>query len=56
MTTEVIIKAHCASNKQVRISIDVVIIQDGETHSLSVYDSKSVTVFEQLKFEQLKEE
>ena len=59
MTTEVIVKAHCAKDKEVLIRIENDpgdktgfhnhVVQDGETWSCVVYDYKSVRVYEQTK-------
>ena len=61
MTTTVIVQAHCAKDKEVFIKIEQkhaegtvhseenVTIQDGETWSGVVYDSKAVTVGERVK-------
>ena len=59
MTTEVIVKAHCAANKEVHIRIEndpgspphffSKILQDGETWQGVVYESKSIKVYEQSK-------
>jgi hypothetical protein len=58
MTTSVKVSAHCASNKQVRISredsqgtagpVDTV-LQDGETDEQHVYDGWSLSVREEVK-------
>jgi len=59
MTTSVIVTAHCASDRQVRITkwttqeggaedTDTV-IQDGETNEQVVYDDLQITVREELK-------
>lgn len=60
MTTTVIVKAHCAPEKEVHIDVIgdpcapkfepfKVVLQDGETHELVVYDNKAVTVSEAIK-------
>lgn len=49
MTTTIKVHAHCGDDKEVKIistGIDDVIIQDGEKHSLSVYDDIVCTVQE----------
>lgn len=56
MTTTVIVKAHCASDKEVVIDRTrngepdaQFTLQDGEEHSLVVYDDLAVSVREVLK-------
>lgn len=59
MTTTVTVQAHCDSKKEVHIEIandpcheagnHTKVLQDGEQHSLVVYDDKSVIVKEVLK-------
>lgn len=56
MTSTVKITAHCASTKEVIISLDngnntgeLHRLQDGETKELHVYDDRRVTVQERLK-------
>lgn len=55
MTTTVIVKAHCAKEKEVVIAIDngstgeTIRIQDGEEWSGVVYDERFIHVSEQLK-------
>jgi putative sterol carrier protein len=55
MTSTVKVTAHCATNKEVVISIDegatgsTVYLQDGESHEVCVYDEKSVSVKERVK-------
>jgi len=56
MTTTVIIKAHCADDKEVKILVrngEAVVedttIQDNEEHELVVYGSREVSVREVLK-------
>ena len=56
MTSTVKITAHCASTKEVVISLDngdytaeLHILQDGETKELYVYDERSITVRERVK-------
>lgn len=57
MTSAVKVSAHCASNKEVVITIDngstgeTVVIQDGETYDASFYDEKVISVKERLKEE-----
>ncbi len=52
MTTTVIVKAHCAADKEVRIyraskfTGEPCVIQDGETHEAVVYDDIVITVRE----------
>ena len=52
MTTHVKISAHCATTKKVQISIqngdtgETIYLEDGESHELSVWDDKQVTVKE----------
>ena len=56
MTSTVIIKAHCASTKAVRVSIsngaepvEDFLVQDGETAERAAYDERIITVREVLK-------
>lgn len=56
MTTTVIIKAHCASTKEVRVIIhdgpntgEGFTLQDGETAERHVYDAREISVCEVLK-------
>ena len=57
MTTTVIIQAHCASEKQVLVSIEdgappqgeSFFLQDGETAERYVYDARVISVREELK-------
>lgn len=59
MTTRVIVKAHCASTKEVKIIIGALniasppieehTIQDGQTLEKYVYDERIITVQEVLK-------
>lgn len=56
MTTTVVIKAHCASTKQVQVKItdgenlvDNFVVQDGETAERVVFDEREITVREVLK-------
>lgn len=55
MTTTVIIKAHCASAKEVKIDIttgqtgETITLQDGETHECYAYDNRRITVYERDK-------
>lgn len=57
MTTSVKVTAHCAIDKQVRISRRIVdglnapdvVIRDGETHEQVVYDDFVVSVKEELR-------
>ena len=56
MTTAVFVRAHCATNKEVKITIsapdtadEVVTLQDGEKFERSVYDEKVISVKEVLK-------
>lgn len=57
MTTTVIVKAHCAKEKEVVIAIgnektgENIRIQDGEEWSGVIYDDRSVYVKEKLKAE-----
>lgn len=58
MTTTVIIQAHCASTKEVHVSIvgnvtnvEDFVLQDGETATRCVYDGLAITVFEMQKVE-----
>lgn len=50
MTTEIIVKAHCGTEKEVKISITnetEITLQDGEeSNSLYVYDDRELTVEE----------
>lgn len=52
MTTTVIVKAHCASDKEVYVTMNdngvmsADVLQDGETIEKVVYDNKSITVQE----------
>ncbi len=53
MTTTVIIKAHCANTKEVRVSItdgqhagEGFTLQDGEVAERYVYDAREITVRE----------
>jgi len=56
MTTEIIVKAHCGSDKQVEITIhdfdnrendELHILQDGEEKEMMyVYDSRMISVME----------
>ena len=52
MTTTVKVYAHCDNKTEVKIkkedgeNVDVTTIQDGEEHSLAVYDDIKVTVEE----------
>lgn len=58
MTTTVIVKAHCANNKEVQVKItdiatgtevDSFTLQDGEQADRVVYDDRELTVKEVLK-------
>lgn len=58
MTTTVIIKAHCAPEKEVRVSISDNVtgdsyeefsLQDGETAERTVYDAREISVMEVVK-------
>lgn len=56
MTTSIRVSAHCSKDTQVRISKKVpnganpdVVIQDGESHELAVYDDYVVSIKEELK-------
>lgn len=58
MTTTVTIKAHCASDKEVKVCIadgksgnvkELFKLQDGEQADRIVYDDLQVTVYETLK-------
>lgn len=55
MTTTVIIKAHCARDKEVHVTLNdngvlsEDILQDGETIEKVVYDNRTVTVKEVIK-------
>lgn len=58
MTTSVKVSAHCASNKQVRITREdsqctaeptVTVIQDGESNEQVVYGGWSLSVQEEVK-------
>ena len=57
MTTTVIIKAHCASEKQVLVCIEdgapprgeSFFLQDGEIAERYVYDARVISVLEELK-------
>ena len=55
MTTTVKVEAHCSSDKEVLINVESDVtgeeirIQDGETWSGSVYDSRSIIVKEVAK-------
>lgn len=58
MTTTVNIQAHCASNKEVHVTVvdnginnEDFVLQNGETASRVVYDGRSITVFEMEKVE-----
>ncbi len=53
MTTEIIVNAHCGSDKEVKIKItgenqpEEIILQDGESNnSLYVYDDREISVKE----------
>jgi hypothetical protein len=52
MTTTVIVHAHCASNKEVKVSIhdngneEVRTLQDGEKAEVYAYDKRVITVLE----------
>lgn len=58
MTTTVIIKAHCSSDKEVKVAINDNVtgtnvenftVQDGETAERYVYDGREISVLEVLK-------
>lgn len=52
MTTKIVVHAHCATNKEVLITLNggtEAVIQDGETYDLHVYDEREVSVRERLK-------
>ena len=57
MTTSVKVTAHCSNDKQVRVSkenlcktvCETIVIHDGETHELVVYDDWVVSVVEELR-------
>ena len=58
MTTTVIIKAHCAGTKEVKVaikdnvtgsSLDDITLQDGETTEHYVYDGREISVIEVTK-------
>lgn len=56
MTTTVRVNAHCASNKEVIVTIkdptseeEVVILQDGEVFEKVVYDDREINVKEVVK-------
>lgn len=58
MTTQVIIKAHCASNKEVLVTIknasagygaEAFTMQDGEVQEKYVYDEREIIIKEVLK-------
>lgn len=55
MTTTVIVKAHCAKEKEVLINRfdeftgEQIVIQDGQEWSGVVYDDKTISVTERLK-------
>lgn len=52
MTSTVIIKAHCAATKEVRVQIidgptgETLVLQDGETAERYVYDAREISVRE----------
>jgi hypothetical protein len=54
MTSTVKVTAHCAATKVVEIVVsdggktEVILLQDGETKELYVYDARNVTVCERL--------
>ena len=52
MTTTVTIHAHCASTKQVHITVTgqpVQVIQDGEKVEVYAYDERVISIKEELK-------
>lgn len=55
MTTTVKIEAHCASTKEVAISIEdgnalqQIVLQDGENREVYAYDARRITVYEREK-------
>ncbi len=58
MTTTVIVKAHCSSDKEVIVAVEnklypaddsTFILQNGETRELYAYDARVITVREVLK-------
>lgn len=55
MTTQIIVNAHCGSDKEVRIKIksdteDEIILQDGKTiDNLLVYDDREISIKEVVK-------
>lgn len=55
MTTNVIVNAHCAIDKEVVVKIsgvtteEIIVLQDGEQLERVVYGEKSITVKEEIK-------
>ena len=55
MTSSVLVTAHCASNKEVVVELDsntgynCELLQNGEKREYTVYDSKTISVYEREK-------
>lgn len=52
MTTTVKVTAHCATNKQVEVSVNEkleLVLQDGESSEIYAYDDRVISVKEVLK-------
>ena len=56
MTSMVIVKAHCARNKQVEVKIqqngaanETIFLQDGEVLERAIYDDRGITAQEVIK-------
>lgn len=52
MTSQVKVTAHCSNDKQVRVQVTGqpdVILYDGQSHEVSIYDVRKVSAYEQLR-------
>lgn len=61
MTSVVIVKAHCADNKEIHVVVskgeevtETYVLQNGEAKEVLIYDDRTVTSYELLKDEAVK--